>query len=576
MAPVVSMATAQGGGSAEGGEVQESRGTVSATLLRFGSTGATVAQVQRRIGVDDDGIFGPITERAVKRFQSSHALAITGVVDTATWAAIFRSQVVFMKAADVPAVVREAIERKPAETGDAPAAPKVEARAASAVRATTTRAAEPRGGARTPESRALGRDPRANDRETREPPAPEPKADRAPRREPAPKADARPVSLGGSCSTVTPVKGIQTGSFGEDRGSHRHAGIDIAAPTGTAVRAASCGTVTTAGAEGAYGNLVCIEHAGGTTTCYAHLSRIAARVGQQVRAGEVIGRVGSTGRSTGPHLHFEVRENGRAVDPKPVLAGTKELPTEQRRAMRASTRTSPTARRSTRARTATTYSTRTSPGRSADTSWKASSAKAAPAPAEQPPAAPQAAPAPAPAPVEHQAAPAPEPEPAPVAAAAAPAPAPVEHEAAPAPDPEPAPVAAAAAPAPAEAPVAEAPAPAPVAAAPAPAPEPVAAAPAPAPETVAAAPEAPAPAPVETSAPVAEAPAPAETPVAEAPAPAPAPAEVPARETPAPVEETPEPVAEAPAPAAESSPPEPAAVALSPAPAEAAAPAPAP
>jgi Meckel syndrome type 1 protein len=381
---------------------------------------------------------------------------------------------------------------------------------------TSTETTEPKGGATERKPEELGR-------ERRETP------ERAPRKPAEPKAKTVratvPVDLGGGCSTVTPVKGIQTGSFGEDRGSHRHAGIDIAAPSGTAVRAASCGKVTTAGAEGAYGNLVCIEHAGGTTTCYAHLSTIAARVGEQVEAGEVIGRVGSTGRSTGPHLHFEVREKGRAVDPKPVLAGTRQLPTEQKRAMRASTRPSPTKSTRTRTRT-TTFAARTTPTGSADSGWKASSAKAAPA---QQPAAP----------------PAPAPAPQPASATVAPAPAPVEQQAAPAPAPTPVrqPVAAAAAPAPeAPAPVAQAQAPAPVEA-----PAPIAEAPAPAPEPE---PE-----------PVAEAPAPTPEPVAKAPAPAPEPE--PVAEAPAPEEQAPvtEPVAAAPvaAPEAPAPTPEPAA-----------------
>lgn len=106
--------------------------------------------------------------------------------------------------------------------------------------------------------------------------------------------------------------GMGTASF--------HRAIDIAAPMGTAIRAARTGTVTYAGwSNQGYGNLVKIRHYGGAETWYAHQSEILVRVGQTVEQGEVIGRVGSTGISTGPHLHFELHENGQAVDPLSYL-----------------------------------------------------------------------------------------------------------------------------------------------------------------------------------------------------------------------------------------------------------------
>jgi murein DD-endopeptidase MepM/ murein hydrolase activator NlpD len=98
-----------------------------------------------------------------------------------------------------------------------------------------------------------------------------------------------------------------------------HAGIDIAAPTGTPIRAADGGTVQLAGWQGGYGNYTCIGHGGGVSTCYAHQSSIGVRGGQNVSQGQVIGAVGSTGNSTGPHLHFEVRINGSPVDPMGYL-----------------------------------------------------------------------------------------------------------------------------------------------------------------------------------------------------------------------------------------------------------------
>lgn len=97
---------------------------------------------------------------------------------------------------------------------------------------------------------------------------------------------------------------------------HFHAGIDFAAPHGTPVRSVAEGRVEFAGTRKGYGHVVYIEHGNGRrTTVYAHLSRIDVREGQQVMRGETIGAVGSSGVATGPHLHFEVREAGRPIDP---------------------------------------------------------------------------------------------------------------------------------------------------------------------------------------------------------------------------------------------------------------------
>jgi murein DD-endopeptidase MepM/ murein hydrolase activator NlpD len=94
-----------------------------------------------------------------------------------------------------------------------------------------------------------------------------------------------------------------------------HEGIDIAVPSGTPVVAAASGTVITAGWLGGYGNLVVIDHGNGLATAYGHNSTVAVGVGQSVAQGEVVAYSGSTGHSTGPHVHFEVRVNGSPVDP---------------------------------------------------------------------------------------------------------------------------------------------------------------------------------------------------------------------------------------------------------------------
>jgi murein DD-endopeptidase MepM/ murein hydrolase activator NlpD len=100
------------------------------------------------------------------------------------------------------------------------------------------------------------------------------------------------------------------------RGNRFHTGLDYRASTGTPVFSAAAGRVTYAGwSPGGWGYLVTVAHARGTETAYAHLSRVSVRVGQRVAVGQRIGRVGASGHATGPHLHFEVRVRGAAVDP---------------------------------------------------------------------------------------------------------------------------------------------------------------------------------------------------------------------------------------------------------------------
>jgi len=125
---------------------------------------------------------------------------------------------------------------------------------------------------------------------------------------------AGPVPAPSASGLVWPVDGILTSGFGIRWGS-MHEGIDIAAPEGTPIRAAASGTVILAAYTGGYGNYTCIDHGGGLSTCYGHQSGYAVSSGSSVSQGDTIGYVGSTGHSTGPHLHFEVRINGAAQDP---------------------------------------------------------------------------------------------------------------------------------------------------------------------------------------------------------------------------------------------------------------------
>jgi len=122
--------------------------------------------------------------------------------------------------------------------------------------------------------------------------------------------DTTPSSSG----LIWPVNGPVTSPFGY-RWGRLHAGIDIGVPYGTPIHAAASGTVVLAGWVGGYGNYTCIDHGGGMATCYAHQSSFAVSTGEHVTQGQVIGYVGSTGHSFGPHLHFEVRINGNPVDP---------------------------------------------------------------------------------------------------------------------------------------------------------------------------------------------------------------------------------------------------------------------
>jgi murein DD-endopeptidase MepM/ murein hydrolase activator NlpD len=216
-------------------------------ILRRGDVGTVVAQVQRMIGVTADGIFGPITARALRDFQSRAGLPRTGKVDARTRAAL---------AAAAPATPA------PATGTQAPATP-------------------------------------------------------------APATAAPTPAAGCAPALVAPVSGTRSAGFGDGR---HHQGVDIAAPIGRAVRAAACGIVSFTGTQSGYGRMICVQHTPSFSTCYAHLSTIEVARGARVGPGQLIGRVGMTGRTSGPHLHFETRVDGQPRDPAPYLSGARTIP----------------------------------------------------------------------------------------------------------------------------------------------------------------------------------------------------------------------------------------------------------
>ncbi|HET8756109.1 MAG TPA: peptidoglycan DD-metalloendopeptidase family protein, partial [Solirubrobacteraceae bacterium] len=307
LAPIASASSARPGVSkTEIAHKAAKNQDVPTALLSYGDTGEAVAAIQVQLRVASDGIFGPITEGAVKRFQSQHELPATGVVDTKTWVQLFRTNVTFydessgssVKASYDPSASSPAPATPPTATGGPDLSDRVNLR---------------------------------DEIEQAAPPAGPDEAPAVPETTDSAPADSSPVATGsGGCSTdgriVTPVAGgTVTGGYGEDRGDHAHSGEDIAVPTGTTVRAADCGTVSVSGEESGYGQMVCIQHAGGTTTCYAHLSERDVAVSEYVEAGQKIGEVGCTGSCTGPHVHFEVRQNGAATDPAPYLNGSRTI-----------------------------------------------------------------------------------------------------------------------------------------------------------------------------------------------------------------------------------------------------------
>src|SRR5215211_1876747 len=278
-------------------------------VLDEGDTGARVAQLQQLLGVDADGVFGPQTAAAVRAFQGRAGLAVDGVVGASTWRALLGGSgtkgaaadaVVEGKGYQVTVSRASKAEAKVVDgQGKGPVAKIVLTRSEAPAKSTE----RSRGHGHHDGGRSVGgptpAEEQAIENETAEPSAP---ADT----QPAVDTDQPESVACGSGRLTTPVHGTKTSGFGP-RGGRNHDGVDVAAPTGTPVHAAACGVVVTVGQQSGYGNIVCIDHGSGFTTCYAHLSGFHTHRGQQVHAGDVIGYVGSTGRSTGPHLHFETR-----------------------------------------------------------------------------------------------------------------------------------------------------------------------------------------------------------------------------------------------------------------------------
>ncbi|MCB1498517.1 MAG: peptidoglycan DD-metalloendopeptidase family protein [Bauldia sp.] len=136
-------------------------------------------------------------------------------------------------------------------------------------------------------------------------------------------ASGLPLTTPMSRGSITSRFGMRTDPF--RRRPAMHTGIDFRAPTGQPARATAGGKIISAGYNRGYGNMVEIDHGNGLTTRFAHLSKIQVKKGQTVAKGDTVGQTGSTGRSTGPHLHYEIRVNGRAIDPMTFIRAGEQL-----------------------------------------------------------------------------------------------------------------------------------------------------------------------------------------------------------------------------------------------------------
>jgi murein DD-endopeptidase MepM/ murein hydrolase activator NlpD len=274
--------------------------TPDAMAFELGDRGAAIAEIQRQLGMSDDGIFGPLTHAAVTDFQARNGLEVDGIVGPVTWTALFGlAQAAAAAGAgegDVAVILRERGDSSATDSQPAPDAAEQPAVGGGDAPDDVAAPGTSGDGATTPDTDTT----------------------------PAP---AKPVSTpppsGGACGSLrlaSPVDGTVTSGYGP-RWGRNHDGLDIAAPTGTPIRAAECGVVSFAGVQSGYGNMVCVQHSSRFETCYAHMTHDAVSQGQRVERGQVIGYVGCTGSCTGPHLHFETRVDGVARDPRPYLGG---------------------------------------------------------------------------------------------------------------------------------------------------------------------------------------------------------------------------------------------------------------
>ena len=315
--------------------------------LQLGSEGELVAHVQRALGVTADGVFGPQTDAAVRAYQARAGLQVDGVVGLATWGSLFESGASAGAASasaaggyNVPTKVKKRIEQRLVQAGAA-----LEAQGDPGGYSFDDNPSEqqpeatPNGNSGTAEgdsgesgSGQNGSGQSGSDQGAAvQPPEQEQgttgdsgsdQSGGGSDQQTAPQSKSIPGT--GSCSSSTlarPVKGTQSSPFGM-RWGRMHEGVDLAAPSGTPIRAAACGSVSFAGQQSGYGNIVCITHTSQFSTCYAHMSRFATSQGARVQQGQVIGYVGCTGNCTGPHLHFETRINGQAQDPSRYLSGS--------------------------------------------------------------------------------------------------------------------------------------------------------------------------------------------------------------------------------------------------------------
>ena len=252
-----------------------------------------------------DGLRGPRTRRAVRRFQRAHRLPVDGVAGSRTRRALGRRGRPLLgrrtmrrgnRGWDV-AALQFMLRRRGFSPGGVDGGFGVN----------TLRAVK-----RLQQARGIAVDGRVGPATLRA----------LRRRQQRPQSSGTPT---GPVRFLRPVRAPLGDGFGHP-GGRRHDGIDFPAPFGTPVGAAGVGVVSFAGwNSGGYGNLIVIRHRLGFETWYAHLASFAVRAGQSVAGGVRIATVGSTGRSTGPHLHFEVRRNGSPINPLPYLLGRTSL-----------------------------------------------------------------------------------------------------------------------------------------------------------------------------------------------------------------------------------------------------------